>query len=140
MVLNIVKTKRMLQKWPPWILTIIVSLAILYLTLVPDPLPDDTPQLFPGADKVVHGLMFGGLTSVILLDRQRRGSDRWHTLSARFALSIALLSSVAGVVIEFLQLTMDMGRGFEVADIVADTVGSFVFASLWLLLQHYWTD
>lgn len=145
-MLNIVKTKQVLSKWPPWILTIIVSLAILYLTLVPQPLPDDTPQLFPGADKVVHGLMFGGLTLVILLDFQRRGNIRakdgndWQPLSAGFIFTVAADSAFAGIVIECLQYIMGLGRGFEMADILADTIGSFVFATLWLLLQHYWTD
>ena len=137
-MLNIVKTKRTLQRWPPWILTIVVSLAILYLTLVPHPLPDDTPQLFPGADKVVHALMFGGLTFVILLDRQRRGN--WQHLSNSFVWTVASFSALAGIVIECLQWAMGLGRGFEVADIVADAIGSFVFAALWLVFQHHWTD
>lgn len=166
-MLNIVKTKRTLQRWPSWILTIVVSLAILYLTLVPHPLPDDTPQLFPGADKVVHALMFGGLTFVILLDTQRRknyplpkgksmadnreprGIEKgeageqatfWQPLSKRYVWTVAAISALAGIVIECLQWAMGLGRGFEVADIVADTVGSFVFAALWLVFQHHWTD
>ncbi len=166
-MLNIVKTKRTLQRWPSWILTIVVSLAILYLTLMPQPLPDDTPKLFPGADKVVHALMFGGLTFVILLDTQRRrnysssgrkssGSDRkpigeeqakageqatfWQPLSKRYVWTVAAISALAGIIIECLQWAMGLGRGFEVADIVADTVGSFVFAALWLVFQHHWTD
>ncbi len=149
-MLNIVKTKRTLQRWPPWILTIIVSLAILYLTLVPQPLPDDTPKLFPGADKVVHALMFGGLTFVILLDRQRRenyrlnGADSqntfWQPLSKKFVWTVAAVSALAGIIIECLQWVMGLGRGFEVGDILADTIGSFVFAALWLIFQHHWID
>ena len=149
-MLNIVKTKRTLQRWPPWILTIVVSLAILYLTLVPQPLPDDTPKLFPGADKVVHALMFGGLTFVILLDRQRRGNYQpnrvdngntfWQPLSKKFVWTVAAVSALAGIIIECLQWAMGLGRGFEVADILADTIGSFVFAALWLIFQHHWTD
>lgn len=149
-MLNIVKTKRTLQRWPPWILTIIVSLAILYLTLVPQPLPDDTPKLFPGADKVVHALMFGGLTFVILLDRHRRGNYRlngadsrntfWQPLSKKFVWTVAAVSALAGIIIECLQWAMGLGRGFEVGDILADTIGSFVFAALWLIFQHHWID
>lgn len=143
-MLNIVKTKRALSKWPPWILTIVVSLAIIYLTLVPQPLGDDAPRLFPGADKVVHALMFGGLTFVILLDRQRRHSTLqhccdWKPLCPAFVWTVAADSALAGIVIECLQYYMGLGRGFEMTDILADTIGSFVFARLWLLLQHYWT-
>lgn len=162
-MLNIVKTKRTLQRWPPWILTIVVSLAILYLTLVPQPLPDDTPKLFPGADKVVHALMFGGLTFVILLDRQRRANYKpnkgdstysegiksdggegkeniWQPLSKSFVWIVATVSALAGIVIECLQWAMGLGRGFDVADIFADVTGSFFFAALWLVFQHHWTD
>lgn len=142
-MLNIVKLQRSLEKWPAWILTIVVSLAILYLTLYPDPLPDDTPQLFPGADKVVHALMFGGLTLVVLLDRQRllaRQRKVWLPLPGCFVWSIAFISSFSGVVIECLQWTMGLGRGFEIGDILADTAGSFLFALLWLLLQRHWTE
>lgn len=163
-MLNIVKIQRLLVKLPSWLLTIIVILVILYLTLWPDPLPDDTPHLFPGADKVVHALMFGGLTLVILIDRQRytAGSGKpghsdndtadsihdadhsvdsvsWPPLKPGFVWPVALASSLFGAVIECLQWGMGLGRGFEAGDIVADTVGSFLFAALWLRLQHNWT-
>lgn len=132
------KLKRMLEALPSWILTIVVTLAILYLTLWPDPLPDDTPQLFPGADKVVHALMFGGLTLVLLIDRQR--GIRWRPLGKRFVWSVALASAVFGAVIECLQWAMGLGRGFEIADIIADTVGSLLFALLWLRFQCRWSS
>ena len=132
------KLKRMLEALPSWILTIVVTLAILYLTLWPDPLPDDTPQLFPGADKVVHALMFGGLTLVLLIDRQR--GMHWRPLGKRFVWSVALASAVFGAVIECLQWAMGLGRGFEIADIIADTVGSLLFALLWLRFQCRWSS
>ena len=136
-MLNIVKLKRMLESLPSWILTIVVTLAILYLTLWPDPLPDDTPELFPGADKVVHALMFGGLTLVILIDRQR--SAGWHLLGQRFVWTVALASAVFGAVIECLQWAMGLGRGFEIGDIIADMTGSVIFALIWLGLQRKWS-
>ena len=128
----------MLEALPSWILTIVVTLAILYLTLWPDPLPDDTPQLFPGADKVVHALMFGGLTLVLLIDRQR--GMHWRPLRKGFVWSVALVSAVFGAVIECLQWAMGLGRGFEIADIIADTVGSLLFALLWLRFQCRWSS
>ncbi len=47
----------------------VVTLAILYLTLWPDPVPDH-PRLFEGADKVVHAIMFMGFYWAL-------GVDRW---------------------------------------------------------------
>lgn len=142
-MLNIVKIQHTLEKWPAWILTIVVSLAILYLTLYPDPLPDDTPELFPGVDKVVHALMFGGLTLVVLLDCQRlaaRREKKWQPLSGSFVWSVAFISAFSGGVIECLQWIMGLGRGFEIGDILADTTGAFAFAALWLMLQRHWTE
>lgn len=132
------KLRQNLTKWPAWVLTIIVSLTILWLTLVPHPLGDDEPMLFPGADKVVHGLMFGGLTLVILLDYQRK--HQWLPLLPGFVWGIALLSALIGVTIEYLQLWMELGRGFEVTDMIADATGSAIFALLWLLLQKRWSS
>ncbi len=49
-------------------MTAVVVLAILWLTLAPKPLPDSDVHWFEGADKVVHGCMFGGLFFVMGLD------------------------------------------------------------------------
>lgn len=132
------KIKVWLSKLPPWLFTILTSLAILWLTLVPDPFGDDSPKLFPGADKVVHGLMFGGLALVIMLDSQRR--DAWRPLSRPFIWMAALTAALTGVLIEFLQLWMGLGRGFELADMAADTIGAILFAWFWIVTQHCWSS
>ncbi len=44
----------MLNRIPPMLPTIVVTIVILYLTLFPDPVPSDVIPLFPYADKVVH--------------------------------------------------------------------------------------
>ena len=132
------KIKSWLSKLPPWLFTLLTSLAILWLTLVPDPFGDDSPKLFPGADKVVHGLMFGGLALVIMLDSQRKSG--WYPLSRGAVWLSALLAALTGVLIEFLQLWMGLGRGFELADMEADTIGAIVFAWFWIMTQHCWSS
>lgn len=124
------------SKLPPWLFTIITVMAILWLTLAPKPLGDEAPMLFEGADKVVHAIMFGGLTAMILLDWQRK--NRWQRITWMFALIVAAVSSIFGIIIEFAQLGMHMGRGFEQADILADTIGAFAFALIWMFLQNIW--
>lgn len=132
------KIKVFLTKMPGWILTILTVLLILWLTLAPDPLGDDSPQLFPGADKIVHTLMFGFLTVVILLDRERK--TEWHPVGKSFAITAGMVSAIFGIAIEFAQRAMDMGRGFEVADMIADCTGAFICTFLWLLSQHRWSN
>ena len=72
------KIRNLLSRFPGWLFTVLTILIILWLTLMPDPLGDDAPSLFPGADKLVHAIMFGFLTTMIMLDRQRR--NRWKEL------------------------------------------------------------
>lgn len=132
------KIKELLTRMPKWIFTILTVLLILWLTLAPDPLGDESPELFPGADKLVHGIMFGFLTVMILLDRERK--RHWQPIDKSFALSAGCVSSIIGIAIEFVQRAMDMGRGFEVADMVADCTGTFICTILWLKLQHLWSD
>lgn len=126
-----------LSRLPSWLLSIVTFLAILWLTLAPKPLGDEPPQLFPGADKLVHGIMFGGLAAMLLLDWQRK--HNWVFIKWRRAFICAFLSSVLGVLIEIAQFNMGLGRGFEYADIVADTIGAFVFSIFWIMLQKLWT-
>ena len=131
------KAKAFLTALPSWLLSLLTVVLILWLTLMPDPLGDDAPQLFPGADKVVHAIMFGFLTVMILLDRQRK--KNWIPLSSPFVWMSALFSTMLGIAIEVAQLEMKLGRGFEVADMVADTIGAALCAAIWLRTQHLWS-
>lgn len=132
------KLRQNLTVLPPWVFTAIVFAAILWLTLVPHPLGDDEPELFPGADKVAHGLMFGGLTLVVLLDYRRKHD--WRPLRIGFIWGVALMSALIGVTIEYLQRWMELGRGFEVTDMIADAAGSALFALSWQIFQSRWTQ
>lgn len=130
------KIRQRLSKLPPALFSGITLLVILWLTLAPKPLGNETPKLFPGADKVVHGLMFGFLAAVMLLDWQR--IHRWQKVSWGQVTLYATFTSFIGIAIEFTQEFMGLGRGFEGADIVADIIGSFVMASAWMLFQKIW--
>ena len=130
------RLRQCLSKWPPLVFTVITLGAILWLTLIPDPLGDDMPPLFPGADKIVHAIMFGGLTVMMLFDFQRK--SEWRPTSWHIALAAAFFSLLIGVGVEIAQLTMDLGRGFEYADMAADAAGAFLFAICWQLCQRFW--
>lgn len=128
--------RKQTSKLPPWIFTTLTTLLILWLTLAPDPLGDNSPDLFPGADKVVHAIMFGFLTVMTLVDYQRRRA--WRPVAGKTIWTAAAASSLLGIMIEFIQRAMDMGRGFEVADMCADVAGACLCALLWTLLQRHW--
>ena len=127
-----------LSKLPAWLLTILTLLAIFWLTLAPKPLGDEPPALFPGADKIVHALMFGGLVAMMLLDWQRK--HYWEKIGWQRVIVSALLSSVLGVVIEFAQVNMDFGRSFEISDMLADTAGAFLIGVIWINIQYLWVE
>lgn len=129
--------KGFLEGFPNGMLSAITLIAILWLTLAPKPLGDETPDLFPGADKVVHGIMFGFLTAMFLLDWQRRHD--WLPVKRQRAFFSGIVSAVIGVLIEFAQLLMGLGRGFEYSDIAADTIGAGVVAIAWLPAQRLWS-
>lgn len=123
---------------PAGTFTFITLLAIFWLTLAPKPLGDEPPELFPGADKVVHAIMFGGLSWMMLLDWQLK--HNWQRVKWMFALVAASVSSLIGILIEIAQDAMGMGRGFDYADIIADVTGAFSFSVLWMIFQKIWVE
>ena len=130
------KLRDALSKVPKGLFSLLTIAAILWLTLAPKPLGENPPPLFPGADKIAHGLMFGGLTAMMLLDWQR--IHQWDRVTIGMSTLYATAVAIFGVFIECVQNMMGMGRGFEWWDIVADTVGAFVVALVWIPLQKIW--
>ncbi|MDE5650146.1 MAG: hypothetical protein K2O30_07845 [Duncaniella sp.] len=121
--------------FPGYQLTAAVVIVILYLTLLPQPLGEEDFPLFDGADKVVHFLMFGGLTGTFIFDRWRL----CKTLSIRGALLTALCSALLGGIIEWLQHAMNLGRtGNDIYDALANTLGAFTAVPIcvWLHWVH----
>lgn len=132
------RIKSILQRLPAWSLSTLTVLLILWLTLASKPLGDDSPRLFEGADKVAHAVMFGFLTLMLLLDRVRRNG--WRRPPSRTVWASAAGSAMLGIVVEFVQRSMGLGRGFEVADMAADTAGAILCALAWIWLAPRFTD
>lgn len=128
------KAQRIIGNFPPWILTIVTVVAILWLTLAPRPLGGITPPLFPGADKVVHALMFGGLEFMICVDRAR--SKDWKSPSLMFILFTSTIVILFGALIEFLQEAMNMGRSADLLDFIADSIGTLAVALFCLIYKR----
>lgn len=118
--------KKLINSLPTGTITIAVTAAVLYLTLDPNPLPDNHIHLFPGADKVVHGIMMTGIVWAATIDRARYCARHKKSNPPKAPLTLYLVATILfGGLIELLQLAMDMGRGAEWTDFAADSIGAF---------------
>ena len=115
---------KFITRLPAWTFTVVIVAVICYLTLVPRPLPDMDMPMFPGADKIVHGIMFGALAGAICLDMARKRG--LQVLTVRLLLAAFVIASIAGGVIELAQGAMAMGRGCDSWDFVADAAGALL--------------
>lgn len=122
-------------RWiPPYQLTLAVGIVILYLTLLPKPFGEEDIPLFPGADKVAHCCMFGGLALTYIFERKRMGK----TLDLHGALKASAWVAVFGIVVELIQEAMDIGRSGDALDGLADIIGAF--AAVPLCYTLHWID
>ena len=127
------KFRNFIGKIPTGLLTGVILALILWLTLAPHPTGDMKLPLFPGADKIVHLLMFGFLTFVALLETMKR--KKWAMLSLVTIAVISILAALLGIGIELLQRAMGLGRSFEILDILADTAGAIGAGGVWAIGQ-----
>lgn len=124
------KVAKWLRWCPRWGVSASVVALILWLTLAPDPVGDADLPLFPGADKIVHAVMFGFLTLTLWFD-SGRGKPLWRPAQPAVAMLFAGGSALFGLLIEWLQLHMDMGRSFEWWDAGADASGCLL---VWIMI------
>lgn len=104
--------------WP----TGLTLLLVLWLTLAPDPLPEDTPELFPGVDKLVHAVMMGGITGAIIFDIKRT-TARQKKIPVRTIVIVCLAVAAFSFADEVAQSLMGIGRSGDVFDFLADCAG-----------------
>lgn len=104
--------------WP----SLCVVGVIMYATFNADPLADVDVPLFPGADKLIHAIMFGGLAGAIAFDYQRADRSR-DRLTRHEMLAICGACVVAGVLDEIAQATLTAERSGDILDWFADCAG-----------------
>jgi VanZ family protein len=125
--------ERLLMRLPQWLLTTVTVAAVLYLTLVPRPLPDMEMPMWEHTDKVVHALMMLGVLWAANIDIMRRNRIRWCRMRLSSMVWLAVAVMAFGGAIELAQAAMQMGRGAEWADFAADCTGAVVAAMIsWL--------
>jgi VanZ family protein len=100
------------------ILAIFYAAGIVALSLLP---PHDLPrvELFPGADKVVHFLMY------FIFSMLGCWSSKKESIRSHFYL-IFPITIVWGVIMEIFQFSMHLGRNFSWLDVLANSFGAAV--------------
>lgn len=128
------KFRSLINKIPTGLISGVTVALILWLTLAPHPTGKMHIELFPGADKVVHAIMFGFLALVVLLETMKH--RHWQPISLPGIGVTAIICALFGFGIELLQHAMGLGRSFETLDILADSAGAVCGGGLWAAIQN----
>lgn len=97
--------------------------AVLWLTLSSDPVPDMGDLAFPHLDKIVHFIMFGGLTGAVMFDALRAKKIERRRLSLTFYFILGISMIVFAFADETAQGAMQNGRSQDIMDFLADSGG-----------------
>ena len=102
-----------------WLPALLWGIVIFVLSLMPGGNADKMMFGIPHFDKIGHFGMYAGWAFLVF--------GALPGKSVRFAFFFTLLlCGMSGVLLEFGQLYLATGRSFEVADMVANTLGAFV--------------
>ena len=107
----------------------IYLIGITYLSLAPSSTFKDIKMPFAFSDKTVHFFMYGFFVIILRWTINGNNSLKWKYLW------VLIASIFYGVLMEFLQFaSRSFARSFEVGDIIADSLGAFIFwiISNWL--------
>lgn len=124
------------KRWWP---TALVLAAILWLTLAPHPVGDTEIELFPGADKLIHAIMMGGLAFTALFDYARKGTWRKsRKIKVAVASTVAIICIIFSCADEWAQGVMELGRSTDPWDLVADIIGIILASAIAIPTIHKW--
>ncbi len=129
--------RNLINTIPTGVLSAIATFLCLYLLLDSDPFGAQEMRLFPGADKVIHIIMFMGVACAYIFDYAKYKMPHHTNLNKELAFAAAAFT--LGVLAEVAQLVMQNGRGFEWADLLADLAGAilgFLFMKFFFI-KHF---
>lgn len=114
--------------------SLIVLLMIVYLSLMKQPSTDGL-ELFDGADKVVHGIMYFGLSSMIWLDHLRK--NKGVPVVRQIVAAAVLFPILWGGLMEIAQKYLTVDRACELMDFIANTTGVIIASLFFLSILKY---
>ena len=116
------------RQWLRITLSLMYLCCIAVLSLLP---PNDFPKLplFPGADKIVHLIMYLGLVLLACWAMHAEVKKKWYFIVTLFGISW-------GVLMEVFQYIMHLGRSFEFYDIIANSIGALFGVLIFFLLAR----
>jgi glycopeptide antibiotics resistance protein len=79
-------------------------------------------------DKIIHLLLYFVFVQLWALNLKKEEKKN--------KIIILLIGIVYGVIIEYLQITMNMGRNFEIGDMIANTIGCILGIVLLTITQN----
>lgn len=115
--------KTFLRNIPVGTLSVIAIAIIAYLSLARDPLGASHVSLFKHSDKVAHFLMYFMATYAFTIDYAKFKLPHHTKLNHELALMASAM--LLGLIMEVLQLTMKIGRGYDIIDILFNCLGAF---------------
>jgi VanZ family protein len=108
------------------ILSIITALIIMYLSLASSSTFDEVDVFeFPHLDKILHFCMYFGLMLCLLFE------NRSTLKEIRSQLFLAIIPSIYGILLEFVQSWFTATRSGEIFDAIFDLIGIFIALSAW---------
>ncbi len=116
--------KKFINKIPSGLLSLITFVVIIYVSLDNNPFEINQVQLFEGADKIIHALMYGFWVMVMIYE-----SSKFLYFEEPDFISYILLimmSFLFSVSMELLQEIMEIGRHMDIYDIIANLSGIII--------------
>ena len=107
------------------ILSISVTLLIIYLSLAPADNFDQVDINIPYLDKFIHFIMYLTLMSVIIFENRKKIKD------FRQIVLFAIFPVFLGISLEILQMLSGSGRTGNIYDVLANVSGVFMAFILW---------
>lgn len=127
------RTNLLMDRLPDFFASVVVLGVVLYAVLTPNP-PSSNLFAFPYSDKLVHFLMFGGLSATVIWDFGRRtGRAGWKQLAI-----IGAICGSFGFLTEWMQEVEGAGRMADWQDGVADVAGAFLVPlAFWSVIKSH---